>query len=79
MWSNADIEILTEAMHLAREHGTRPSFFYRAYSDESFLVDTYCTSNPLMVDTFARKVWVASMDEYDKYHPSVTGKVKWEF
>jgi hypothetical protein len=66
MWSDADIDILNTALHLARAADYRPTFFFTAYSDESFLVGT--SEGPyLMVDTFKETVRHATQSEYEQY------------
>ena len=67
MWSDADIEILTEALHITREAGYRPQFFFRAYSDESFLVREN-GGLYLIVETFPNpSVREATQAEYEKF------------
>ena len=67
MWSDVDIEILNEALFLARDAGYRPKFFFRAYHDESYLVAT--SEGPyLIVETFPNpSVRDATLEEYDKF------------
>lgn len=67
MWSDVDIEILNEALFLAREAGYRPQFFFRAYHDESFLVREN-GGLYLIVETFPNpSVREATQAEYDKF------------
>ncbi len=67
MFTDVDIEIMTEALHIAREAGYRPQFFFRAYSDESFLVREN-GGLYLIVETFPNpSVREATQAEYDKF------------